>query len=316
MLPNPALILSPHTAGHVEATFNRPDRLRQAPAARGSAAVISIGPYPIALLAVPVAMVVAVAVGLRLARRVPEHRKAVFPALVDTLGVGLLAARLGFVVRWWPLYAADPWAIVLIGDGGFLWWAGAPAAMAFAIWRMRRTPPLRRPLGGAVLAGGTSWLVVLGMLALLRGSPLPLPDVELRTLDGETVPLSQYAGGPLVVNLWATWCPPCLREMPVLAEAQRQRPEIAFVFANQGERADEVRQYLAASGLALDGVLLDHFSRVAREVGSRGLPTTLFFNARGELVDTHVGELTRAGLAERLRAFDRDERTVTREPER
>jgi hypothetical protein len=88
--------------------------------------------------------------------------------------------------------------------------------------------------------------------------------------------------------------------MPVLAGAQAAHPDIAFVFANQGEPVEAVKAYLAAQRLAMQNVLLDGPSVLARRTGSGGLPTTLFFNARGELVDRRMGELSPATLAQGL----------------
>ena len=114
--------------------------------------------------------------------------------------------------------------------------------------------------------------------------------------DGSTVSLSAFAGRPLVINLWATWCPPCHREMPVLAAAQRARPEIQFVFVNQGESAEVVARYLAANGLRLSNVVLDPARQTAKTTGSSGYPTTLFYDARGRLRKRHMGELSHATL--------------------
>jgi thioredoxin-like negative regulator of GroEL len=75
------------------------------------------------------------------------------------------------------------------------------------------------------------------------------------------------------------------------------------VFVNQGEGANEVRDYLRGGAMALRNVVLDPASRVSQSTGARGLPTTLFFDAGGRLVDVHMGELTRAGLAQKLRRF-------------
>ena len=92
--------------------------------------------------------------------------------------------------------------------------------------------------------------------------------------------------------------------MPVLAEAQQNRSDIELVFVNQGEGPDQIREYLHGAGLSLGNVLLDPFSSLMHEVGARGLPTTLFFDTDGRLVDFHMGELTRAGLASKLQALD------------
>lgn len=263
--------------------------------------MLSVGPFDASLLAVPLAIAIAVLVGLRLARGKPELRGAVFPAVMDVFLVAMVAARIAFIVRWWPLYAADPWAMVRIGDGGYLPWAGVLAALGFALWRARRKPGLAPVLWGGLASGAAGWALGLGLLVLLRGTAAPVPDVAVRGLDGEPLQLSSLQGKPLVVNLWATWCPPCLREMPAMAEAQRANPHVTFAFVNQGEGAGDVHAWLRRQQLELAGVYLDPFSDVGREVGSRGLPTTLFYDRHGRLVDTHVGELTRASLTSTLR---------------
>jgi len=219
---------------------------------------------------------------------------------VDAVLVGLVAARLGYVLQWWPEYAAAPGAIIAIGDGGFLWWTGLPAALGFAWWRTGRRLPLRRPLLAGIAAGMVAWFASSGLLLVMQRSAPPLPAIELATLDGQPATLDTLSGRPMVLNLWATWCPPCRREMPVLADAQRRYPAVAFVLANQGEDSGTIREYLDAAGLEPDHVLLDPHSQAMLETGTRGLPTTLFFNADGRLVDTHMGELTRASLASTL----------------
>ncbi|GGJ95931.1 TlpA disulfide reductase family protein [Luteimonas terricola] len=232
----------------------------------------------------------------------PELRHKVAGAwFIDALFVGLLAARIGYVLRWWPDYAAAPKSIIAIGDGGFLWWSGLPAAIAFAWWRSRSARALRRPLLAGIAAGMLAWLAFSGTLALLRNSAPPLPDFELATLDGTPTTLAAHAGQPVVLNMWATWCPPCRREMPVLEDAQGRYPGVAIVLVNQGEDRGAIRDYLDQQGLAFEHMLLDPHSRTMLDTNTRGLPTTLFFDADGRLVDTHMGELTRASLADTLR---------------
>jgi hypothetical protein len=89
--------------------------------------------------------------------------------------------------------------------------------------------------------------------------------------------------------------------MPVLAAAQAREAGVAFVFVNQGESQAAVRSYLARLGLPLRDVLLDPGSSLLPAVGSRGLPTTLFYDAQGQLVDAHMGVLSEPALRLRLR---------------
>lgn len=262
-----------------------------------------VGPIPMPVILLLAGLAVAAFVARLTARRSAGPRVAAAGTLIDMLFVGLLAGRLAFVLQWWPQYAADPWAVIRPGDGGYVLWVAIPAGLAFGAWRAYRRPELRRPLAWGAGAGLASWAVLAGAIALMQRSVVRLPDAELARLEGGTVRLPAFTGRPLVVNLWATWCPPCRREMPVLARAQAQRPDVAFVFANQGEGAQAIRDYLRSGSMALRNVVLDPASRVSQATGARGLPTTLFFDAQGRLVDIHMGELTRAGLAQKLQRF-------------
>jgi thiol-disulfide isomerase/thioredoxin len=103
-----------------------------------------------------------------------------------------------------------------------------------------------------------------------------------------------------VVNLWATWCPPCRREMPALQQAQAANPDVNIVFVNQGEESHTVAAFLDRQGLALSNVLVDPESRTGAALGHGALPTTLFFDANGQLAGTRIGELSQATLTQRL----------------
>lgn len=102
------------------------------------------------------------------------------------------------------------------------------------------------------------------------------------------------------INLWASWCPPCRAEMPTLAQAQQRTPGIRFLFINEGEMREVVTLYLMREGLDVDDVWMDPGSTLGLAVGSSGLPTTLFFNAQGELLDAHFGIINAAVLQAKL----------------
>ncbi|MFH1818696.1 MAG: TlpA disulfide reductase family protein [Pseudomonadota bacterium] len=174
------------------------------------------------------------------------------------------------------------------------------AAMPGAIRRGWRGLSARKR---ALLALAAWVLVWQGVLAGLRLMDNPvLSDMQVTMLSGESANLAALADGkPLVVNLWASWCPPCRREMPVLAAAQQRETGVSFVFANQGENAATVQRYLFASQLDLANVVLDRDTRLGFVAGSGALPTTLFYDAGGRLVATHLGALTTASLESKLK---------------
>lgn len=261
-----------------------------------------LGPFPMHVVIVGLALFAAWLATRFMTGRVKEQPTAAASSLVlNAAVVGLIAARVGYIMLWWAEYVVAPWSMLAIGDGGFAWWAGLPAAVLFVSWRTRRRHVLRRPVLVGIAAGMLVWAAASTVPDLLRQSAPPLPDITLADLEGAPVQLGEYRGRPVVVNLWASWCPPCRAEMPVIAHAQAAFPDVSFVLVNQGEDVQTIRRFLEHEGLNLSDVLLDPSSRTMEAVGTRGLPTTLFFDAEGRLVDSHMGELTRASLGDTLR---------------
>lgn len=261
---------------------------------------LSLG--PVALPVMPVLLVVAMLLGAWIADRQSTRagQAAAGSALVHAVGWGLLAARLVHVGGHWGAYQAEPLAMLDLRDGGWHTGAGVGAALAWVAWRAWRRPAWRRALAAGAAAGGLLWAG--GMAGLAALTPRELPGLAFTDLaTGRPVALQGLASGrPMVINLWASWCGPCRREMPVLAAAQVRHPEVTFVFVNQGEDAATVRRYLQAQGLGLERVLLDPGSQLGPALGSRGLPTTVILDRQGRRVDTHLGPLSGAALAARL----------------
>ena len=220
--------------------------------------------------------------------------------LMQMLLTGVVGARLAFVWQWREQYFADPLSILDIRDGGWEAVAGFVVALLFGLHRARRQAGLRKPVFAAVLTSGA--VMLLGAMGTLLLAPpaVPLPLLSLSSLEGRTVPLPGFSGKPTVLNLWATWCPPCQREMPVLQQAQAAHPDINVVLVNQGEAPQASAAFLDRQGLALRNVLLDPQHQTGLALGHRALPTTLFFDSRGQLVDIRIGELSQATLAQRL----------------
>lgn len=111
-----------------------------------------------------------------------------------------------------------------------------------------------------------------GTLVMLRNSAPPLADIRLTTLDGTPTTLQAHAGQPIVLNLWAIWCPPCRRAMPVLEDAQTRHPGAAIVLLNQGEDATTITQFLQRQQLDITHGLHDPRSRAMLDTHARAFP--------------------------------------------
>lgn len=275
--------------------------------------MLSIPLGPIALPIAPVLLALAVWIASWTATKLAARQAtgAELPGTADAAGhavfvaaaIGLLAARLAHLASNAGPYLGSPGSMLDLRDGGWHPLAGGIVGAAWLAWRGWQMPQCRRPLAVAALAG----LLVWSAGSLLTGArdSAAMPTMALQSLE-DTGPLdlrTAAAGRPVVVNLWASWCGPCRQEMPTLAAAQQREDKVGILFVNQGESQAAVRAYLSSLGLPLRDVLLDPGSQLGPAVGSRGLPTTLFYDARGTLIDAHFGVLNAPALESRLRAL-------------
>lgn len=265
---------------------------------------VQLGPMvlPFTMLLVFASAGSTLALGKWLSRSSEEVDRVLWHAML----VGVVLARLAFVYEYRTLYLTSPLSIFDIRDGGWNATAGLMGAWMIALYRERRAPAIRKPLLWALSLGSAVFCAGIAVLALQSGGGgKKLPRLSFVALEGETVHLKAFEGKPTVVNLWATWCPPCAREMPVFRDAQGQHPEVNFVFLNQGEEPREVSRWLASRGLTLRNVLIDPKRQVGAAFQQQGFPTTLFFNAKGELVSSRIGELSSPTLNEKVEALTR-----------
>ncbi len=153
-------------------------------------------------------------------------------------------------------------------------------------------------------AGLIGVLVFTGVIPLLgdtsaEGAPLlaaeesgmQAPDIELPDLAGTPVRLSDYRGQVVALNFWATWCGPCVREMPMFQEFQDRYPNFVMLGIDEEESPDMVRDFIQQMNLSYV-ILLDEKAELARELRVGYLPTTFFIDEDGEIRFRHFGILT------------------------
>ena len=114
----------------------------------------------------------------------------------------------------------------------------------------------------------------------------PAPEVAFTDLEGKPADFVEFRGKPVIVNLWATWCQPCLREMPSLERLQEKLAGELTVAAVSQDRGGEkaVTPFLARLGLDKVQIYLDPKSEVGKAFGVRGLPTSIVLDSEGREV--------------------------------
>ena len=131
----------------------------------------------------------------------------------------------------------------------------------------------------------------MARLGVLQDAP-PLPSRTLRGADGAETTLHAYVGEVLVLNLWATWCAPCMEEMPTLAELQRRfegRLRVIPVSVDsEADRERAQRELAELSGGSLP-FLIDISRGVLFDARAAGMPVTIIYNRRGEEVARLAG---------------------------
>lgn len=126
------------------------------------------------------------------------------------------------------------------------------------------------------------------------------PDFTLQTLSGEPFTLSDQQGQPVVLNFWATWCPPCRAEIPFFQAASRKyNGQVIIAGVDDGEPADRVAPFVREMGITYP-VPLDESGEISRIYRVSSLPETVFIDRNGVVQNIHLGIMNQAMLEERI----------------
>lgn len=303
----------------------------------------SVGPLLLPTLRVGVvgSLLLAIVVAGLLARLSGAQPRWVRGVADFSVLLGLLGARVGFVVGNWPAYAEQPWTALYLWHPGYSPLVGIAVGVIYALWRLggvryaiwRHAWPL---LGGFTIAamlvtgldlglrlppdnelvlrqqsrlGGSTLQSMLGREVRERAAGDRVPAFTMQDLQGRSVDFADLAGRVVVLNFWATWCKPCVREIPLLDQMHaRFAADGATVLGLAvGERADTVSTFLEEFGIDYP-VWVDPpgdpvSASLVERFGVVGFPTTFFIDRQGVVQDVYVGELARAPLIVRIEAL-------------
>ena len=132
----------------------------------------------------------------------------------------------------------------------------------------------------------------------------PAPDFIMLDAEGEEVSLSDFFGKPIVLNFWASWCPPCKAELPDFDKVCKERKDIQFIMLNvadgQSETVASAKKYIEGEGYSFP-VYFDTMLEGSSKYGASSIPMTFFINAKGEVVTYASGMIDEQTL---LKAID------------
>ena len=152
-------------------------------------------------------------------------------------------------------------------------------------------------IGADLLGGGT---LPLGGQAELTKDQGPAPDFAVKIIDGRKVSLRDFKGKPLIINFWASWCPPCREETPLLVEtAKRYKGRVKFLGIVFQDTVANVRQFYSEFGVPYPSAI-DPTEAASRAYKITGVPETFFIDAKGHLRGHVIGAINRETLTKMI----------------
>lgn len=146
------------------------------------------------------------------------------------------------------------------------------------------------------------FLIVILYTRFASQPDILLNQIEARNLNNEVIDLSKPTNKPLIVNFWATWCAPCIKEFPEFEQIQQKyRDEVDFIMISD-ETIDKIKQFSISKSYPFRFLKSDKkLSNYNIEI----LPTTIFYNSKGEVIYRHIGSIDHIKLEEIIKKNDK-----------
>ena len=147
-------------------------------------------------------------------------------------------------------------------------------------------------LAALVLATGETQAQDARFDFAMRDTPKATPDLSFADVDGKPLSLQDFRGKLVLLNVWATWCPPCRKELPSLARLQGELGGTAFqvlMLSTDTGRETAVRRLFGELALDDSGIFIDATGSATRDLGVFGMPTTLLLDGDGNEIGRKIG---------------------------
>jgi thiol-disulfide isomerase/thioredoxin len=140
------------------------------------------------------------------------------------------------------------------------------------------------------------WLSFALLTVLLscgsQSAQISIADIELSKLDGTSTSIGAASKDrPLLVSLWAVWCQPCKRELPVLQDISRQRQDLAILAVNIGDDPEKIESFLSDNDLSIS-VAIDNNGALLEALDAATVPVTVLFDTNGKVLWSHLGAVS------------------------
>jgi cytochrome c biogenesis protein CcmG/thiol:disulfide interchange protein DsbE len=170
----------------------------------------------------------------------------------------------------------------------------------------RRSGRKRLVIAAGIVAPALGLLALLGygLVSDPRDIPTPIlarpaPPFALTLFDGRILQLQDLRGKVVLLNFWASWCPPCRAEARTLEAAWRRYRDVVFVGVNLQDKEEAAREFLAEFDVTYPNGM-DRGARIAVDYGVWGLPETFFIDAEGRITYKHIGALGWATITAKI----------------